>query len=298
MHPHRKSAAVVAPEEEEELTIDVVLQDSLLSGKYRKHLKKKKSNSQQTEAIGQQKLRELTTDEEELLSRSDAEWFKLIWVNTPKYRLDKQRQALVEQLTDFNLQYDTIYNVMKEDKEIVDELNKKFKKARAALKLKIDESPQGERMEPSTITSLHKLKFLLDHITSVNENISFFEMIMMDILKEEMKINQALAILKTTGIMNMVNYEMKYARGLDLSFSTQMIKREFKIYIKQLRERQPLDELLSTHAAGKAIVDDQKQNRQISTSTLLEMLKDSPPAPLQLTEQHQPAPLSVFEPRN
>lgn len=286
----RKSAAPIVPVEEEELTIDVVLQDSLLSGKYKKHMKKKTKKSEQSEAIGQQKLRELTTDEEELLARSDAEWFKMIWVNTPKYRLDKQRQALVEQLTDFNLQYDIIYNVMKEDKEIVDQLNRKFKKSRASLNAEIEGYPEGEMMEPHTISSLHKLRLLRDHISSVYENIAFFDMLLMDILEEEMKINQALGILKTTGIMNMVNYEMKYARGLDLSFSTQMIKTEFKTYIKQLRQRQPLDKLLATHAAGKAIVEGQKQNRKVSTSELLAMLKEGPPQLLTSSS-------AVFEPR-
>ncbi len=271
--------AIIQPVEDEQESIDGILQSALLSVKLKKKKRKTKGEEQTVgiEEEGSNKLREVTLDEQQLLDRSEKEWIYLFIVDTPRFRMDKQRKALIEQLTDFNIQYDTIYSVLKEDKKSADELYAKYSDAKTALKLKIDKVPSSSsmRLDPMTVSSLHKLKFLHDHIESVVRNLLFFDMILMDILEQEMKINQALIALRATEVMSSVNTAMKYARGIDLTYSTQMITSETKLYIKQLRQRKSLDTLLANHEASNTVMKEQSQFAKVTTEVLLGLLADN-----------------------
>lgn len=236
------------------------MQESLQSEKY----KRRKNKSR----------REVSKDEKGLLDRTPSEWLWLAFWNTPQYRLDRERVAYLETLTDFNLQYDKVRSVYLAEKKEVCALQEKYNKIKERTRKRRNE---GSGLDEDIVTSLHRLMVLGQHIQNRLDSVRFYDTVMIDIINQEMQLDQALSALSLTSTLCDVNATAKYSRGHDFTYGTSMIRTEMKEYIKNLKKRQPTDKLLANAEATKSMMANESKVKNTSTALLLKLLDEETP---------------------
>jgi hypothetical protein len=190
----------------------------------------------------------MLTKSKKVEEQSWSSWIALGLLNTPKWRLQRDRVMLQKRLVDLKLQYNFIYEKYVQTRTEYEGLEGEYK----TLRLTLNELVKHGPLSSTDKKQLHNIHRIYGCAKSKHKNVMMYDMILMQIVTYQTQIRESLDEFDLAEAFYDVNRATKYAMGFDLTSSSHLIEKEVKKWLKRTKT----DDVLGDHLKQTSKIKD------------------------------------------